>query len=84
MPSKRGKALIGRRDQEVAADTHTQFIDAVQELGQEGMQPGGQDFVDAGVLQVRQQLAGAALGFCRLVIGHLGQVADHLDQAGMK
>ena len=48
------------------------------------MQPGGQDFVDAGVLQVRQQLAGAALGFCRLVIGHLGQVADHLDQAGMK
>ena len=39
-----------------------QFVHPVQELRQEGMQPGGQNFLDVAVLQIGAQLAGAALG----------------------
>jgi hypothetical protein len=48
------------RHQEVAADAPAQIVHAVQELGQEGMQAGGQDLVDAAKLQVGAQLAGGA------------------------
>ncbi|MDT4850785.1 hypothetical protein FQZ97_849440 [compost metagenome] len=46
------------------------------------MQTGGEDLVDAGVLQVGLELAGAAQGFGRQVVGDHGEVVDHFVQAG--
>jgi hypothetical protein len=65
----------GSRHQEVAADAPAQVVDAVQELGQEGMQAGGQDLVDAAVLQVGAQAAGAAQGLAALSLATRSQVA---------
>jgi len=35
------------RNQKLPADVRAYFVDPVQKLGQEGMQPGGQNFVNA-------------------------------------
>ena len=75
-------ALRRHRHQEVAADADAQVVDAVEEFGEIGVQPGGQDLVDAAVLQVRAQPSGTTLGFAALFVGHPLQVADHLVEAG--
>ena len=57
------------RHQEVAADPPPQLVHALEELRQVGVQAGGEDLVDAAVLQVGVQLAGAALRVVRLLVG---------------
>ena len=59
----------------------TQIIDAVQKLGQKGMQAVGQNLVDAGILQIGSQLACAAASFTVRIAGHHGQIVHHFVQA---
>ena len=48
------------------------------------MQAGRQDLVDAGILQVGQQFAGTPPCLGALLVLHLFEVIDHLDQAGVQ
>ena len=73
----------GRRwHQKFAADVQAQVVHAVEKLGQVGVKPGGQNFVNAAVFEFGAQFAGAAVGFASLVVADQAQVADHLVQAG--
>jgi hypothetical protein len=58
------------RHQKIPADAHTQVADAVEELRQIRMQPGGEDLVDAAVLQIALQPARAAQRLGTLRVGH--------------
>ena len=69
------------RHEEVAADAHADVVHAVQETREVGVQAGGQDLVDAAVLQVGQQAPCPAAGLGRLTVGQHGQVVHHLAQA---
>ncbi|KAI1691234.1 hypothetical protein DdX_22007 [Ditylenchus destructor] len=73
-----------RRNQKILADPHTQFIHAIKELREIRMQPRRQNFVDARILQIGQELPGAALRFSALLVLNLRQVVDHLDRARMQ
>src|SRR5690606_25661708 len=69
-------------DKKILADPTAQFIDAVEKLGQESMQPGGQDFIDARVLQVGPELAGPPQRLMRMVVGHGMEIVHQCVQTG--
>src|SRR5690606_2776224 len=59
-PARQPIGASARRHQEVLADAPAQFVHAVKELRQVGVQAGRQDLVDACVLEFGLELAGAA------------------------
>jgi hypothetical protein len=48
------------------------------------VQAGGQDFVDAAILQVGAAAGRRGAGLARLLVGHQPQVVHHLVQAGVQ
>ena len=56
--------------QEIAGDAIPDVVDAIEEMGEEGMKAIIEDFIDTAELEIAAQSAGPALSVFALTVGH--------------